>query len=236
MSHSIASHIVPREFNYSTLSVPRRYTRVVAPISTGSSGPLFVLLFLLVELLFQFLLVTISRTFTQLQTLLRRWFSSYFMMKIETIIYRPLQKSTKVHQYPSHLLLWMSEHEVSFLFKDNLWTSVLWRSRYLKVCLGPPSVLFPPIFGTSPLSHLKFHLWSMSSFPSLFLSSLRWLQYIHVHKPLMPQSHSSPVFTSLTCCPPFGHVLSRSQPCLCHYLWNLIRKHLTGVSPGGSAV
>lgn len=58
-------------------------------------------LFLLVELLFQFLSVTVSRIFTRLWTFLRRWFS---MTKTETIIYKLLPKSTKAHQYPSHLL------------------------------------------------------------------------------------------------------------------------------------
>ena len=64
------------------------------------------LLFLLTEILFQFLSVTISRISTRLLTLLRRGLSSYFLIEIETITYGSLKKSTEVHQYlflpPSH--------------------------------------------------------------------------------------------------------------------------------------
>ena len=78
----------------------------MTPVSHGPSVQLLMLLFLLAEILLQFLSVTISRISTRLLTVLRRGLSSYFLMETRTITYGSLKKSTEVHQYlflpPSH--------------------------------------------------------------------------------------------------------------------------------------
>lgn len=91
--------------------------------------------------------------------------------------------------------------------------------------LGPPPVLFPLTFWIPPLNHLKLYLLIIV----LLSIPFGWLWYPHAWA-------TDTLVSQFPQCPPqwlvphpSSHALSRSQCCLCHYLWNLRRKH----SPSG---
>lgn len=153
--------------------------RVVAPVSSGSSIQPLMLLFLLVELLFQFLSVAVSGVFIS-ETLvlracpLRTWWTSWKLRPSYMDYFKNVQKSI----IPILPLLHQCQN-MRYLpvIKGHFKTCPL-SSHHKKAHLALLSVLFPPHLSAIPTQLFMILSSDLSSFLSLLLSSFAWLRYL----------------------------------------------------------